>query len=400
VTRKYRKARPEEHRALVVQDALAFGDSTASPAIDRSMARTPLEELRVLEEDGVTLGLLLARGHRVFWGGRPVPAGQVSGLSVAPEHRGRGAASDLLRAYLAEARDRGAALSTLFPATVHLYRRMGYEYAGTWTLYEAAARHLPTAWPDGWHARPVPTDDPAPLQERFARVAPDRSGQVERDANWWRHLLLGDRGTGPPQVFLVDGPDGPDGWAILKPAEELAARGELGVSVQVLDWGAVSENGWRSLLALAGGYSSLEATVRWKGPDPEPLAVLLREQDLRQVRQYRWMARVVDVPAAFSARGYPSGLRGQFTIRVADEVCPWVDGTWAIEVDGGEGKAIPVDEQARARTSAAGLAALYAGYLEPRDLATLGVVTGLGSRDLEFLEAIHAGPRPWSPDYY
>ena len=131
-----------------------------------------------------------------------------------------------------------------------------------------------------------------------------------------------------------------------------------------------------------------------------PLAVLLREQDLRQVRQYRWMARVVDVPAAFSARGYPSGLRGQLTIRVDDGTCPWVDGTWAIEVDGGEGKAIPVDDQARARTSAAGLAALYAGYLEPRDLATLGVVTGLGGRDLEFLEAIHAGPRPWSPDYY
>jgi len=169
----------------VVQDAQAFGEATTSASIDRTMARTPLEELRVLEEDGVNLGLLLARSHRVYWSGRPVPAGQVSGLSIGAEHRGRGAAGELLRAYRAEVYDRGAALSTLFPATVHLYRQAGYEYAGTWTLYETAARHLPVGWPDGYRARPVPADDdPAPLQERFAVVAAGRSGQIERDADW------------------------------------------------------------------------------------------------------------------------------------------------------------------------------------------------------------------------
>ncbi|HEX8135496.1 MAG TPA: GNAT family N-acetyltransferase [Actinomycetes bacterium] len=400
MTRRYRTARPEEHRALVVQDAQAFGEATTTASIDRSMARTPLEELRVLEEDGVTLGLLLARSHRVFWGGRPVPAGQVSGLSIGAEHRGRGAARELLHAYLAEVYERGAALSTLFPAAVHLYRQAGYEFAGTWTLYEAAARHLPVGWPDGYRSRPVPADDdPAPLQERFAVVAAGRSGQVERDADWWRHVLLRDRGTGQPQVYLVDGPEGPDGWAILKVQDEVADR-DVRASVQIIDWGARSEGGWRSLLSLAAGFSSLEATVVWKGPDPEPLALLLREQDIRQARQYRWMARVVDVPGAFAARGYPSTLRGRITIGVSDDACPWVDGTWTIEVDGGEGKAVRVGDDARVRTTASGLAALFAGYLDPRDLAELGLVRGLDPADLEFLQTMHAGPRPWSPDYY
>jgi predicted N-acetyltransferase YhbS len=131
----------------VVQDAQAFGDSTANVSVDRSLTRTPVEELRVLEEDGVNVGLLLARFHRVFWGGRPLPASQVSGLSIGAEHRGRGAGGELLRAYLEEAHDRGASVCTLFPATVPLYRRAGYEYAGTWTLYGGEARHLPLAWP-------------------------------------------------------------------------------------------------------------------------------------------------------------------------------------------------------------------------------------------------------------
>jgi hypothetical protein len=136
VTRRYRTARPEEHRALVVQDAQAFGEATTTASIDRSMARTPLEELRVLEEDGVTLGLLLARSHRVYWGGRPVPAGQVSGLSIGAEHRGRG-----------------------------------------------AARHLPVGWPDGYRARPVPAgDDPAPPAGAFrgGRVRAQRPGRAGR----------------------------------------------------------------------------------------------------------------------------------------------------------------------------------------------------------------------------
>jgi predicted acetyltransferase len=399
VTRRYRPARPEEHRALVLQDAQAFGEATTAASIDRSMARTPLGELRVLEEDGVTLGLLLARSRRIYWGGRPVPAGQVSGLSIGAEHRGRGAATELLHAYLAEVYERGAALSTLFPAAVHLYRQVGYEYAGTWTLYETAARHLPVGWPAGWRARPVPADDPAPLQQRFAAVAAGRSGQVERDADWWRQFLLSDRGSGPPQVYLVDGPGGPDGWAIFKVQDEVADR-DVRASVQIIDWGARSEGGWRSLLSLAAGFSSLEATVVWKGPDPEPLALLLREQDIHQVRQDRWMARVVDVPGAFAARGYPSGLRGRVTIGVSDDACPWVDGTWTIEVDGGEGKAVRVGDDARLRTDAGGLAALFAGYLDPRDLAELGLVRGLDPADLEFLQAMHAGPRPWSPDYY
>jgi predicted acetyltransferase len=399
VERTYRIARPEEHRALVVQDARAFGDSTSSVSIERSMARTRVEELRVLEEDGARLGLLLARSQPVFWGGRPVPAGQVSGLSVAAEHRGRGVATDLLRAYLAEVHGRGAAISTLFPTAVQLYRRAGYEYAGAWTLYESAARHLPVDWPEGYRARPVAADDPGPLQERFARVAPSRNGQVDRDADWWRHFLLGDRGSGPPQVFLVDGPDGPDGWAVLAVSTDVSAS-DLRTSVQVVDWGAASEAGWRSLLTLAGGFSSLEAKVVWKGPDPEPLALLLREQDIGQVRQERWMARVVDVPGAFAARGYPSGLRGRITVTVADDVCPWVDGTWTIEVDGGEGKAVRVGDDVEPRTNAAGLAALFAGYHDPRDLAELGVVRGLDQADVEFLQALHAGPKPWSPDYY
>src|SRR4029450_11880444 len=150
-------ARPEEHRSLIVQDAQAFGDSTTSVSIDRSVARTRVEELRVLEEDrkrvrlplprprgeelrlleedGTRLGLLLPRNQPVFWGGRPVPASQLSGLSVGAEHRGRGGATDLVHAYPGEVHPRAAAPPPpLSPAPVPLSRRAGYQSPGTCTV--------------------------------------------------------------------------------------------------------------------------------------------------------------------------------------------------------------------------------------------------------------------------
>lgn len=399
--RRYRAARPEEHRVLVVQDAQAFGDSTVRADIDRSLARTPLEELRVLtDEDGARVGLLLARTQRVFWGGRPVPAGQVSGLGRgrAPRPGRRRRAAARLPGRGPQPRRRGLHAVPGHRAPVP---GAGFEYAGTWTLYEAGARHLPMGWPEGYRAVPLPpSEDPAPLMERFARTLPDRSGQIERDAAIWRDFILREREGGPPQAFLVDGPDGPDGWAVLKVDEHASAR-EAAATVDVIDWGAVSAGGWRSLLTLAAGFASLDARVLWKGPEVEPLALLLREQDLRQVRQFRFMVRVLDVPGAFSARGYPDGARGQLTLEVADDACPWVAGTWTVEVDGGEGKAARVASQpGAASTDASGLAALFAGYVDPGHLAELGIVTGLSAEDVAFLRAVHTGPTPWSADFY
>src|SRR5829696_1288871 len=112
------------------------------------------------------------------------------------------------------------------------------------------------------------------------------------------------------------------------------------------------------------------------------------------------MARVVDVPGAFAARGYPSGLRGRITIGVSDGTCPWVDGTWTIEVDGGEGKAVRVGDDAQVTTTAAGLAALFAGYHDPRARPPLGAARAPAQPGVESLQAMHAGPNPGSANYY
>ena len=64
---------------------------------------------------------------RQWWCGRAVPMAGVASVKVAPEDRGRGLARRLMTALLDEIAARGYPLSALYPATMPLYRSLGWE---------------------------------------------------------------------------------------------------------------------------------------------------------------------------------------------------------------------------------------------------------------------------------
>ncbi|MFN8541279.1 MAG: GNAT family N-acetyltransferase [Thermomicrobiales bacterium] len=82
---------------------------------------------RVVRAAGRPVGgtALLHMGQ--WFGGERVPMAGIGSLGIAPEWRGRGAASALLRGALAELRETGVALATLFPSTLPVYRKAGFD---------------------------------------------------------------------------------------------------------------------------------------------------------------------------------------------------------------------------------------------------------------------------------
>ena len=79
---------------------------------------------------------------RQWWRGRPVPMAGVSSVKVAPEYRGLGIGRQLMTALLGEIAARGYLLSALFPATMPLYRSLGWELAGARDTAVIPARSL------------------------------------------------------------------------------------------------------------------------------------------------------------------------------------------------------------------------------------------------------------------
>jgi GNAT superfamily N-acetyltransferase len=128
-------------------------------------------------DDGRLVGAALFHDLRQWWLGRVVPAAGVAGVKVAPEYRGRGAGRALMTALTGLMTSRGYPLAVLYPATMPIYRQLGWEEAGVRYVADIPGRSLLTlAGPDLPAARPArqpPLRRPGPADaaERLAATS-------------------------------------------------------------------------------------------------------------------------------------------------------------------------------------------------------------------------------------
>ena len=365
--------------------------------VDEYLELTEPSEFRVLEVGGEIVSLLRLDRQAQWWLGRALPSAQVLQLATPPQHRGAGHGARLLAGLLTELRGDGVPLATLTPSTYPFYRGAGFEVAGSWTWYEARAEHLPRSIAP-YRARPVSLEDPAELADVYRRVAPSRHGALDRDERFWRQLArrVKDKTTA---AFMLDGPEGPAGWAVA--TLEWPPEPAFQTRVQVADWGCLP-GADAALFALFAGYASTNGMVTWSGPDPDPAALYaLSDRFARLVERWHWMLRLVDLPAALQARPWPSGVAGRVAFRVEDPVCPWNTGAWRLELAGGEGRVEPAPPSDQAATAdIRGLASLFTGFAGPDDLVRARLLAGFDADAVDLLRAAFASPRPWTAEFY
>jgi predicted acetyltransferase len=335
---------------------------------------------------------------RQWFGGRPIPTAGVASVATTPEARGTGLGGELMRALLRRARDRGAAVTTLFPATVPFYRRLGYEFGGTWTVYEARLADLPRAQTKVEVAL-LEGNDVSELRECYRRWASARTGPVEGDDDdWWTDRVLSrwvrDAAT---RAVVARGETGVEGYASF----ELRSRGHWqGFNVECTHLVAQTPHALAALLAYFRGYRGVGESLLWQGPQNEPAALLFDEEVMRVREQFRYMTRVLDVSAALEARGYPAGVSGEVVVEVDDDLFEENRGPFRLSVEDGKGRVERVDDGSSAmRLSIRALSGLYAGYLSPLDLAAVGAVDG-DHPSAGLLGSLFSGPPPFTLDHF
>lgn len=350
-------------------------------------------------EEGRLLGLTHVHGLGQYFGGRSVPMGGVASVAVAPEHRGRGLAKALLRAALGAMRERGEAISTLFPATTRLYRSLGWEVAGASVVRQVAPAELAgLPRPGSGRVRRVERDRLEPLRECYARYAPEVNGFLDRSEAVWRRnrAALGER----HRVFLAEDEAGrPQGYLVYHPMA--GAHQELGgpFGLVVDDLLAGTRDAALALWRLLASWASQVDRVLYRAPPEDPLWLLLPEQRGRILGELRWMTRIVDAPAAVAARGFAPGLEGAVELELADAELPENAGAWRLVVEKGRGR-LEAGAGGGVRLDAAGLAALYTGWASCALLERAGRLAGGSREERAALEAAFAGPTPWMLDAF
>src|SRR5215471_389904 len=259
--------------------------------------------------------------------------------------------------------ERGYPLSALFPATMPLYRSLGWELAGGTYRATIPARSLRSLLPPD--AASATSGAPAPDVRRAGRddaaavnEVIGRCHQAARDCG----PLTWDLGSTARWL------SGKDLYAYLTDDGFAAYRWGAGNEILFVEHvHGASPGTIRALWSVIASHASVADTIRARIAPGDPFWWLTNERDAALSKRSMWMLRVVDAPAAIAARGFPAAVSVTVPLVMSDHTRPGNSGRWELTVTDGSGILIPNEggilpaAPPALRLGARGLAALYAG---------------------------------------
>ncbi len=321
-------------------------------------------------------------------GGTMIPAGGVTWVGVLPTHRRRGLLTSLMRRQLDDIAARGEALAVLTASESSIYGRFGYGMASFAASFEIARRHADFTE----RAQSIGATGRVNLIEHeealdilpgvYERVRAEQPGAVSRSPQYWQGYLRDpyeiDEGFGPrfyvTYVSAAGTLDGAAFYRIMNSWHHGIASNILSVNELLAVTPVAYAAMWRYLLSV-----DLVETIRTaRRPVDEPLRWLL--SDPRRLRCTRlgddlWV-RILDIPAALSARSYRTEDRIIF--EVTDAFRPQSSGRYLLEA-GTDGSTCRSDTRTEADLALdmTDLAAVYLGNASFSALARAGRVVEL-----------------------
>jgi predicted acetyltransferase len=332
--------------------------------------------------------------------GGVVPAAAVTLVGVLPTHRRRGLMSTLMRRQLNDVHEAGReAVAILWASEAVIYGRFGYGLATMASTLGVARRSARLRWtPDARVDLLAPADALPAMREVHDALWPAIPGMLDRDGPWWEDRIddREDRreGAGPLRAAVTE-----DAYALYAVKQKWDDDGPAG-EVAVTEALATTPKGeaaiWSFLLGL-----DLTRRVTWElAPSDHPLVHMVANAgDVSMREGFALWVRPVDVPRALAERSYSEPF--EVVLEVADEVCPWNTGRWALRWDGTTATCAETALPAGLELGPAELGAAYLGGTRLEVLARAGRVHELRSGALAAAGRAFAGERaPWCPEIF
>ena len=331
---------------------------------------------------------LLAQGkvlsYQQFWGGRPMAMGGVAGVVVAPDARGRGVGSQLMKAIAERSRQLGDLVSALYPATIPIYRSLGWEVAGAQYRISISAEALRTLGGKAVPLRTATQSDVEPFRTSLgdSYTAHRANGPKLPTVTEAKEQLTDDA----MMSYVTDGGHVVFEWR----------KADLVMSYLSADTPEIA----RALWSVVGSGSSVaKKVVAYVAPD-DPIHFLLPEEVAHETSVKHWMLRVMDAPKAIAARGFSPEVTGSAMLVLDDPLLPGNTGSWRLEVSGGRGQLTSAKgTKAGLRLGPNGFAALFAGT-PVHVLRTAGLVSGGDPAGDQWLEGAFAGRAAYLLEYF
>lgn len=353
----------------------------------------------VVSDGDVVQGRMLVLRFGQFFGGRSVSSCGIAGVAIAPEARGRGYGSALMKDTLGALADDGVSMGVLFFSNAIPYRKVGFELAGTRIRYRAALASCPSQrgpvmlreWDAG---------DLDKIKDVYTAFASESAGLMDRSDFFWE-VMLDPPAEDTLHRYCVERDGAVTGYVTFSQHPELGAlpyafaEGDDNMSYALatrdLVWSDADSA--LALLGFAEGHRAWGTALMWTGPVEDALATLFADRPGKIDSANHWMCRLLDVARALGERGYPEDANCEFEIHVSDPILESNNASFRIAVADGRATVERIGK-ARSQIDIGALSAIFTGWLPPRDAGRLGRMDA-DRATITSMETAFAGPKPW-----
>ncbi len=313
--------------------------------------------------------------------GKAAKLGRVTGVGTLPEYRRQGLLRRIMQHAIADMRDRGQFVSSLWASQAAIYQRYGYAHAApslAYTIDPQDIRFVSPPSAEGSCRRYSLADSFPILRQLYIDFIASRMLYLHRSrALWQNNALDADVADGPIHVVVYhDDQDIPQGYMVYttrsNTVDHVARPQEM----------IIRDMAWLTLEACLGLWHfitqhDLVGRVRFLHmPPDDPAAILLQEPRLlhANVTEGTWL-RITQTTGAPASRCYTTA--GHLTIEVADDdLADWNNGVVQLETNGAESQVKPSAATPEICVNPRGLSMLYSGIHTARQLSNWGLLNG------------------------
>lgn len=377
--------------AVIRQSFASFG--RPPEFMERFVEHVGREHLRLVAQRGRIVGGLGIFHFRQWFGRRSIPSAGITAVAMAPEARGTGGGTRLMRAVVRELHHAGLPLSVLYPASVAFYRKVGYEPAGERVVGELDTNRIGVS-DRTCTIRPMVPGDRKAVHALHREYARHRNGNLDRTDRCWSRIF--DFAKDELFAYVIEGPGRSDieGYVVYTQKYQPGDFYDL----HMRDYAFATPAAGRRLLTFLADHGTLVRQVTYEGAHYDTLAALTRLNDHKIRERVPWTLRLLDVAAALRQRGYPPGLKGELHLEIRDSLLADNDGRFVLLVTDGRGR-VRKGGRGRIKLDVAALAPLFSAHLSASALALAGMIEA-PQRDLAAADAVFAGPQPWISDHF
>ncbi|MFR8088500.1 MAG: enhanced intracellular survival protein Eis [Lachnospirales bacterium] len=316
------------------------------------------------------------------------PIGFITSVSTYPEYTGLGIMSRLMYQSLVRMRQKGQSLALLYPYSIPLYRRFGWEIVSDKISYSVKDRQIPEKLQANGYVRRVEWNDPS-FMDLHTRFAQKTHGCLLRNALAWEEYWRWDEDDTCVAVYF-NASDLPQGYMVYLIKEDV---------MYIKEMIYLNRDAQKGLWKYIHAHESMIDEVRGNTYRNESIAFEMEDGDIKETIRPYIMGRIVDLDAFLAQyKGVVSGSEGRIHFEIDDPILEWNRRSTTLVFQGNRCFSSQESADLHVRMSIGTLTTLLLGYKTAGELYWLEHIQG-DAEAIQLLDKILPHCPPYISDY-